>query len=104
LYYARAVDGTLNVAFSSLSSEQTKPTADTKRKVHQLLDYCHTNPDAGITYKASDMFLHLHSDASYNSEPGARSRSGGHLYLTDHRTSRCTPGGHLPRQSSWLGR
>jgi hypothetical protein len=21
-----------------------------------------------------------------------------------HRTSRCTPGGHLPRQSSWLGR
>jgi hypothetical protein len=23
---------------------------------------------------------------------------------SDHRTSRCTPGGHLPRQSSWLGR
>jgi hypothetical protein len=82
LYYARAVDGTLN-ALSSLSSEQTKPTANTKGKVHQLLDYCHTNPDAGITCKASDMFLHLHSDASYNSEPGARSRSGGHLYLTN---------------------
>jgi hypothetical protein len=70
LYYARAVDGTLNVALSSPSSKQTKPTADTRRKVHQLLDYCHTNPDAGITYKASDMFLvHLHdSDASYSSE------------------------------------
>ena len=27
------------------------------------------------------MILYMHSDAGYNSEQGARSRSGGHLYL-----------------------
>jgi hypothetical protein len=84
LYYARAVDPTLNVSLSLLSSEQAKPTKDTQKKVHQLLDYCHTNPNAGITYHASDMFLHLHSDAGYNSEPGAHSRAGGHLFLTNY--------------------
>jgi hypothetical protein len=84
LYYARAVDPTLNVSLSSLASEQANPTRDTNKKVNQLLDYCHTNPDAGITYHASDMFLHLHSDAGYNSEAGARSRSGGHLFLTNY--------------------
>ncbi len=40
LYYARAVDSTMNVALSSLASEQNKPTLRTKRKLLQLLDYC----------------------------------------------------------------
>jgi hypothetical protein len=84
LYYARAVDGTLNVTLSSLSSEQAHPTQHTKTKVNQLLDDCHTNPNAGIAHYASDMFLHLHSDAGYNSESGAPSRAGGHLYLTNY--------------------
>jgi hypothetical protein len=30
------------------------------------------------------MILKIHSDASYNSEPGARSRVGGHFYLGNH--------------------
>ena len=32
---------------------------------------------------ASEMMLALHSDASYSSEPGAKSRAGGHFYLKD---------------------
>ena len=32
---------------------------------------------------ASEMILALHSDASYLSEPGAKSRAGGHFYLKD---------------------
>ena len=81
LYYARAVDSTLSVALSALAAEQNKPTQRTKKKLLQLLDYCATHPDARLTYRASDMILHLHSDAGYNSEPGARSRAGGHFWL-----------------------
>ena len=35
-----------------------------------------------LTYHASDMKLAAHSDASYLSEPKARSRAGGHFFLS----------------------
>lgn len=81
LYYARAVDGTLNVALSTLASEQAHATDATTRKVHQLLDYCHTYPNAVLRYHASDMQLKLYADAGYANETKARSRAGGHLFL-----------------------
>ena len=90
LYYACAVDSTLNVALSSLASEQNSPTTATHRKIHQLLDYCATLPNARLTYKASDMQLQTHSDAGYKNVSKARSCSGGHFYL----------GSHDPMQSS----
>ena len=34
-------------------------------------------------YSASNMVLHIHSDGSYLSEPKARSRAGGHFFLSD---------------------
>jgi hypothetical protein len=37
--------------------------------------------DAILTYKASDMVLAIHSDASYLSKPKARSRAGGHMFM-----------------------
>ena len=42
-----------------------------------------TNPNATMQYHASGMVLHCHSDASYLSEPKARSRAGGFFYLSD---------------------
>jgi hypothetical protein len=39
------------------------------------------HPDTVIRYKASDMVLHIHSDASYLSESQARSRVGGFFFL-----------------------
>ena len=42
-----------------------------------------THPDAVLKYMASDMILAVHSDASDLSEANARSRSGGHFYLTN---------------------
>ena len=83
LYYAIAVDPTMLVALGDLSSEQTKATADTWDRVTWLLDYAHTHPDATIRYVASDMWLHVHSDASYLSVIRARSRAGGHFTLSD---------------------
>jgi hypothetical protein len=38
---------------------------------NQLLDYIATHPDAIIRYHASDMILHIHSDASYLSVSSA---------------------------------
>ena len=47
----------------------------------QFLDYMATQDDAILTYSASDMVLAIHSDASYLSEPNARSRAGGHMFM-----------------------
>ena len=52
------------------------------KKVNQFLDYALSNPDAIVTYRASDMVLAVHSDASYLSESKARSRAGGHFFCT----------------------
>ena len=81
LYYARAVDATMLVALGTIAAQQASATQATSRYVTHLLDYCHTHPDAKVRYHASDMILHIHSDASYNSEAKARSRAGGHFYL-----------------------
>jgi hypothetical protein len=81
LYYSRAVDPTMNVALSALASQQTKGTKQTEQDATKFLNYCSTHPNATIRYHASDMILKLHSDASYNSEPQARSHLGGHFYM-----------------------
>ena len=83
LYYARAVDPTMLVDLSAIASSQSAPTAATMDKVKYFLDYSATHPEAILTYRASDMVLAVHSDASYLSEPKARSRAGGHFFLSD---------------------
>eukprot|EP00956_Cyclotella_meneghiniana_P027262 scaffold60751_cov36-Cyclotella_meneghiniana.AAC.6 len=83
LFYARAVDATMLTALSSLASEQCSPTERTMEKVKQFLDYAASQEDAVITYRASDMVLAIHSDASYLSEPKARSRAGGHYFCSE---------------------
>ena len=82
LYYARAVDSTMLVALGTLASAQTKATAATNIAINHLLDYCATHPDATVRYTASDMCLHVHSDASYLSEADSRSRAGGYFFLS----------------------
>ena len=84
LYYARAIDDTILVALNSISTMQSKPTLDTLRKVNHLLDYLATNPDYEVTYKSSNMILHVDSDAAYLVEPGAKSRAGGYFYFSNH--------------------
>ena len=81
LYHSRAVDSTTGVALSTLASEQSRATERTNEKLHQLLDYCATHPNATLQYKASDMILKIHSDAAFGNETGFRSRAGGHIFL-----------------------
>jgi hypothetical protein len=65
LYYARAVDPIVLMPLNDIATEQTKATEKTQAATNQLLDYLATHPDATIIYHASDMILHIHSDASY---------------------------------------
>ena len=83
LFYARAVDPTMLVALGSLATEQAAPTKRTMEKCKQFLDYAASQEDAVITYRKSDMVLAIHSDASYLSEPKARSRAGGHFFMSE---------------------
>ena len=83
LYYARAVDNKLLTTLSTISSQQAKATERTAEEVMQLLDYVATYPSDGITYRASNMVLAAHSDASFLTETGSRSRAGAHIYLSE---------------------
>ena len=56
------------------------------RQTHQLLDYTATQEDAIITYINIFIKLAVHSDASYLSEPKARSRTCGHFFLSNKAT------------------
>ena len=81
LYYARAVDLTSLPGLSGIASEQATATERTEERVQQMLDYFATHPHAVVRYYASDMVLNIHSDASYLSEPQARSRVAGYYFL-----------------------
>jgi hypothetical protein len=50
-------------------------------KAKQLLDYLATNLDATIQFKASDMIMNVHSNASYLSESDACSHACGHFFM-----------------------
>jgi hypothetical protein len=63
--YAQAVDPTVLMPLNDIDTEQIKATENTQAVTNQLLDYLATHPDATIRYHASDMILHIHSDASY---------------------------------------
>jgi hypothetical protein len=81
LYYAGAVDPTLIMPINVLASEQSNVTEITADKVIKLLNYCKTHPETKIRYHASEMILHIHSDASYLSENEAKIRAGGFFYM-----------------------
>jgi hypothetical protein len=91
LYYSLAVDPTMLVALGSIAAAQSTATAATYAATVWLLNYAASHPDATIRYVASDMILHIHSDASYLSEKKARSRAGGHYFLSSLSPSPLAP-------------
>ena len=84
LYYVWAIDNTMLVALSSIASAQAKGTQATLKAGRRLLDYAATHPDAKIRFNASNMVYWNHSDASYLSEPKAKSRASVHHFLSTH--------------------
>eukprot|EP00804_Cyclotella_cryptica_P022419 CCRYP_021142-RA/>CCRYP_021142-RA protein AED:0.48 eAED:0.48 QI:0/0/0/1/0/0/3/0/284 len=71
-YYARAVDCTMLTALSSLATQQAKLTQNTLQHINLFLDYAMTHQDAvQATYLS-------------RSQNQARSRAGGHFFLTEN--------------------
>ena len=73
------------LALSDIAADQTAQTKNTLENVDQSLDYAASQEDAIITHHASDMVIAIHSDASYLSEPKARSRAGAHFFMSSDR-------------------
>ena len=66
------------MALNSLVAVQTKLTIETAKNT-QFLNYSATHPDAIKGYIKSGIILHIYLDASYISEPEARSRARGYF-------------------------
>ncbi len=81
LFLARAVDGGLLPALSSLASLQANLMEKTMELCKKLLDFMATQEEAILTYHASKMVLAIHNDASYHSKPKAHSQAGGHMFM-----------------------
>ena len=82
-WYAEAIDSTMLMPVSSLSTDCNHvDNSELHHRKNHFLDYAATHPNASITFKASDIHLWAHTDASYLSEPKARSRARGYYYLS----------------------
>ena len=84
LYYAMVVDCTMFTALDSIATQQANSTKNSTKKVEQFLDYAATHPDIIVSYSARNKILPAHSDTSYLSKTSARSRTGGHFYMSDN--------------------
>ncbi len=69
------------MALSSIASKQMQGMTNTMAKAKQLLDYLATHPNATIRFRASDMVLNVHSDASYLSKTKVHSCACGHFFM-----------------------
>jgi hypothetical protein len=88
LYYAQAVNNKLLVALNhAISAQQAKATIHTEQLVEMLLNYIATYPNDGIVYRASDMVLCAHADASYLNATQYCSRAGEHIFLSEDNPS-----------------
>eukprot|EP00957_Ditylum_brightwellii_P159349 12129451-Ditylum_brightwellii.AAC.1 len=84
LWYGRIFDLTLLPALNAISAQQSKPTVQTVKELDHFLDYMWTYPNAAVRFYASDMILHIHSNAAYIVLPEARSKAGGYFYLSSN--------------------
>ena len=71
----------LATAINIVASNQSNPTEEVKAAAILILRYLKKHPNRGLEFKASDMILKCHSDASFGSSSGFRSRSGGIYYF-----------------------
>ena len=83
IYYAWLVDPKMIQEIKEILRVLSRPTQDTAEKSRILLDYAATYPNEILRYKASDVVLHVDSDAAYLTMPEARRCYSGHFYLSD---------------------
>ena len=71
------------VALGTIADAQSKETEHTAKAVAKLINYSDTHLDETFFYRASDMVIYNHRNASYISEPRACSQVDGHYFLSD---------------------
>jgi hypothetical protein len=82
-------------ALNDMSSQQAHPTVKVKDKLQTLMDYANTYPNIFLRYYASDMQLHIDTDAAYLVLPKAKSRIAGYYRLLDKDTSKYDKNGAI---------
>ena len=82
LWYAHGVDSPLLTALGTLTTQQSKPTQETMKRVHKFLQFVTSQEPVVITYHKSDMVLAAHSNAGYLNKENARSQASGRHYLS----------------------
>ena len=65
-----------------IGTTKAKPTDYAREECKQILDYAATYPNLVIRHYASDMTLHIDSDAAYLVLANAKSRIAGFFYLS----------------------
>ena len=81
LYYSRDIDPKMLMVLNSLVAVQKNPKIETEKQITHFLNYSVTHPNAITEYRKRVIILHIYSDASYISEPEARSRAGRYFVL-----------------------
>ena len=82
-YYTRGVYNTFLFLLITTATKND-PTEQHDKNVQQILDCMETNPDKVVRFHASDMILRADTDASYLTEPEARSRAAGYFSWGSH--------------------
>ena len=77
LFYDRVTDSTMLHTLNLLTSAQSEGEQEILIAIEHFLNYFVIHPNVTVRFRASDMILKIHSDASYLKESGARSRVGG---------------------------
>eukprot|EP00957_Ditylum_brightwellii_P208966 15359696-Ditylum_brightwellii.AAC.1 len=70
------------MAINAIAVQQANPKNNIAKDMVHLLNYCSAYPAAVLQHSSSRMILHIHSNASYLSEPEAHSSAGGHFFLS----------------------
>ena len=82
LWYSNAVGHDILTAISKLSTHQSAPTKDTfPFTVERIQGYLKQYGYHKIQFQASNMKLHIMSDASFDSEPKSKSRGGSFMWI-----------------------
>ena len=71
-------------ALNEIACTQAKLTEYTKEECQQIMDYAATYPNVYVRFYASDMVLHIDSDAAYLVMPNAKSCIAGYFQLNNH--------------------
>ena len=74
-------------AINQIGTQQALSTKNTLKQIQHLMDYANTYKNVHLRYHASDMQLHVDTDAAFLVLPKARSRIAGYFRLLHHKNS-----------------